>query len=53
MKVTALDAAGKLTECGSYSALCTLLSLGGQLKSHTWGHFKTAHYPVGTSKSHA
>ena len=26
--------------------------LGGQLKSHTWGHLKTAHYPVGTSKSH-
>jgi hypothetical protein len=26
--------------------------LGGQLKSHTWGHFKTAHYPVGTSKPH-
>jgi hypothetical protein len=26
--------------------------LGGQLKSHSWGHFKTAHYPVGTSKSH-
>ena len=21
-------------------------SLGGQLKSHSWGHFKTAHYPV-------
>ena len=28
------------------------LILGGQLKSHTWGHFKTAHYPVGTSKPH-
>lgn len=27
-------------------------TLGGQLKSHTWGHFKTAHYPVGTSKPH-
>jgi hypothetical protein len=26
--------------------------LGGQLKSHTWGHFKTAHHPVGSSKSH-
>jgi predicted phage terminase large subunit-like protein len=28
VKVTALDAAGKLTESGSYSALCTLLSDG-------------------------
>ena len=28
VKVTALDAAGKLTETGSYSALCTLLSDG-------------------------
>jgi hypothetical protein len=29
-----------------------VLVLGGQLKSHTWGHFKTAHHPVGSSKSH-
>ena len=28
IKITALDAAGKLTESGSYSALCTLLSDG-------------------------
>ncbi len=34
------------------TAYCAIVGLGGQLKSHTWGHFKTAHYPVGTSKPH-
>jgi len=31
VRVTALDAAGKLTESGSYSALCTLLSDGKEI----------------------
>jgi hypothetical protein len=43
-------ATARVTFWGAFAMGIT--ALGGQLKSHTWGHFKTAHHPVGSSKSH-